>query len=267
MIYITGDTHGHIDVGHLSHRYLKQSGIPALKPEDKFIICGDFGFPFLSKEDRIRYGEEASYQYYAKWLSEFPCEVLYIDGNHDNHPLIQTFKEIPYCGGIAHQHPDIPNCKHLIRGEVYTMEGHTFLAFGGAASIDAAGRTEGIDWWPEEVASEADFNRAIENLKKHNNEVDYVLTHTMPMSLIRENLFQPFPDITANYLDVFYNNGNGKDEFGGISFKKWFCGHFHQDKMFAPRVYGMYYRTEWISPEKTKEKEESHHVSMPEMRE
>lgn len=194
MIYITGDTHGEIGVMHLSEDYLFINDIRRYTKDDTLIVLGDWGFPFYSRENRLAYDDEDNYQFYTKWLSELPCQILYIDGNHDNHPLINTFDEVEFAGGIAHQHPDIPNCKHLIRGEVYTIEGHTFFCFGGAASTDRYLRTEGLDWWATEQATEEDFERAKRNLACYNNEVDYVLTHTMPMSLIRANGYNPVPD-------------------------------------------------------------------------
>lgn len=246
MIYITGDTHGDLDIIHLSKHYFNKHDIRMYTKDDIIIVLGDFGFPFYSKEYRIKYKDEKNYRFWTGWLSELPCQILYIDGNHDNHPEIYTFEEVEFAGGIAHQHPDIPNCKHLIRGEVYTLEGHTFFCFGGAASTDKALRKPDIEWWSTEQATEEEFEHAKECLKKYDNKVDYVLTHTMPLSLIRANGYNPVPDKTANFLDIFYNEAKGKDEFGGIDFKEWFCGHFHENRVFGKKLKGLYYGYELI---------------------
>lgn len=44
------------------------------------------------------------------------------------------------------------------------------------------GRTEAINWWPGEIPSQEDFENAYKNLDKINWKVDYVLTHTCPIS-------------------------------------------------------------------------------------
>ena len=43
MIYLTGDTHGGIDINKLTSKSLKKENL-TLTEEDYVIICGDFGF-------------------------------------------------------------------------------------------------------------------------------------------------------------------------------------------------------------------------------
>lgn len=159
-----------------------------------------------------------------------------MDGDHDNHPFWNSQPTVERFGGRMHAHPDAANVFHMIRGEVYEIDGKKFFAFGGAASHDKEWRTEGIDWWPEEEASEADFDNAMKNLAKHDFCVDYVITHTMPMDAIDERMYERTPDKTSDFLSVFYNNNNGKNGKGGIDFKQWFCGHFHRDGIIAPGI-------------------------------
>ena len=47
----------------------------------------------------------------------------------------------------------------LPRGHRFTIGRTNFLSFGGAASVDRHLRTEGVDWWPEEMPSEAAISR------------------------------------------------------------------------------------------------------------
>lgn len=70
MIYVTGDTHGDIDVSKLSRRNFDYSG---LTKNDYLIICGDFGFIWTgTKKD----------DWWLKWLDKLPCTILWCDGNH-----------------------------------------------------------------------------------------------------------------------------------------------------------------------------------------
>lgn len=81
---------------------------------------------------------------------------------------------------------------HLMRGEIFTMENQTIFTFGGAASVDKQYRTPSISWWEQENSTSEEQSYAIENLKKHNFNVDYVITHQAPkqfIHIIRHLLF------------------------------------------------------------------------------
>jgi hypothetical protein len=85
------------------------------------------------------------------------------------------------------------------------------------------GRTEGIDWWPEEVPSREDFENACRNLDKVGWKVDYVISHTCPASQRatfggRERLSDP----TEAMLQKLWDQD--------LSFGAWHFGHFHQVK-------------------------------------
>ena len=81
-----------------------------------------------------------------------------------------------FCDSIAHKVDD--GIYHLIRGEVYNIDGKKFFVFGGASSHDKEHRTEGKNWWKDEMPSEQEFSNAEENLKKNNSEFDYVIIYS-----------------------------------------------------------------------------------------
>ena len=59
----------------------------------------------------------------------------------------------------------------MMRGELFTLEGHTFFTMGGAMSTDRMStdrwmRREGISWWPEEIPSEAEWQHAWNTLDR-----------------------------------------------------------------------------------------------------
>jgi hypothetical protein len=130
----------------------------------------------------------------------------------------------------------------LKRGDIFTIEGQTFFAFGGALSQDkipirvpslsrgtgydiTPGRTEGIDWWPEEIPSKHDLNNAYANLDKIGWQVNHVITHTCPASLRLHFQQSPrLPDPVENMLQQIYEK---------LTFKTWHFGHFHVNKRFG----------------------------------
>ena len=73
MIYITGDTHGEIDIGKLSSKNFPQGN--SLTKDDYIIILGDFGFIWKNESDKTE-------EYWMKWFKNKPWTTLFIDGNH-----------------------------------------------------------------------------------------------------------------------------------------------------------------------------------------
>lgn len=230
MIYITGDIHGAIDIGKLSAKRWKEQ--KNLTREDFLVVTGDFGFPFSPSALRKGGDGNKEYRYWLNWLKNKSFTILFVDGNHDNHDFWDSQPVREWHGGKVHIHPEADNIIHLMRGEVYTIDGKTIFAFGGAASHDIepfyddfgkciwSGRTEGIDYWKREIASEEEMQRARENLYKNGNRVDIILTHTPPMRVVMGLEDDVREDPTAEFLNEIYED---------IQYGSWFCGHLHCD--------------------------------------
>jgi hypothetical protein len=60
----------------------------------------------------------------------------------------------------------------LPRGYRFALGGTRFMSFGGAASVDFEDRTEGRDWWAEEMPTDADVQLAIAG-----GDTDVLLAH------------------------------------------------------------------------------------------
>ena len=180
MVYITGDIHGGIDMHKLSRKVLLSKGIE-LTENDFLIILGDFGLPFLDSEADETHGE---YTYWIKWLSKKTCTILWIDGNHDNFNFWERQRVSEWHGGRVQVHPRAKNVIHLMRGEIYEIEGEKYFAFGGAVSHDKEYRKSGYDMWEQEQASESDIENARRNLERFGYKVDYILSHTPPSHII-----------------------------------------------------------------------------------
>ena len=107
--------------------------------------------------------EEDFYDY----LAAQDYTVLFIDGNHENFEKLNGFPIETWHGGRVHKIRG--NVIHLMRGEVYDIEGHTVFAMGGGYSMDKAYRTQGVSWWPQEMPSQEEYDNAAANLERVGN--------------------------------------------------------------------------------------------------
>lgn len=260
LLHIFGDTHGPLEISKINpKRFLGR----ALNENDVIVICGDFGFPFLPTdcipEDTLKEsGAERycikgarAYRQNINWFKSFPCDILFVDGNHDNHDFWVRQPEEKWNGGKIQRLPGTPNVIHLMRGEYYDIDGTTIWCMGGAESIDKEYRTEGETWWRNEVPSYAEFMRGYENLERHGCKADIILTHTLPRSLFP--IYFPempiYPDNTSIYLDNVYWSAN---------FGYWYCGHMHEDidkSMYKLRV--LYYEVATVRTKNDKSEDEA----------
>lgn len=212
MIYITGDIHGTISINRLSSKNFPEQ--KQLTKDDYVIISGDFGLLWNGdKED----------QYWLKWLDKAkPFTTLFIDGNHENFNLLESYPIEEWNGGKIHR---INNSViHLMRGQLFNIEGKKFFTFGGADSHDKGFRKEDVSWWKREIPSYAEYEEGLSNLDKHNWEVDYVITHTCSSSALEY--------LSARYgfsyeLDQMHSYFYTLEE--NLRYKHWYFGHFHKD--------------------------------------
>ena len=211
MIYVTGDIHA--NPARLGMDALAQRGIH-MKPEDYIIVCGDFGIPWVGESNETDHK-------WLEWLAQLPYTVLFVDGNHENFDQLCRYPVKSWSGGRIHELR--PNLYHLLRGEVFTLEGQTFFTFGGAKSTDKAQRWPGVSWWPQEEASAENFDNAAKNLTAHDFTVDYVITHTAPARFVDQvaDMAQWIEGCKTSQLL------SGLEEL--MTYKKWYFGHFHVD--------------------------------------
>ena len=223
MVFVTGDVHCPIDVHKLNTKNFPLQ--KSLTKDDYLIVCGDMGLVW-SYPYGPRYKEDL---YWQKWFKNRKYTTLFLDGNHENHPILASYPVVDFCGGKAHQIKD--SVYHLIRGEVYTIDGKTFFCFGGASSHDKHLRKEGVDWWPEEIANFAEMNKAIDNLEKYNNEVDYIISHCCSTRV--QNIISPYyeSDSMTQFFKFIEEN---------IKFKAWYFGHYHTDMVITPNFVCVY---------------------------
>ena len=208
MIFITGDLHGHVDKSKLNTQSFPQQ--KELTKDDFVIIAGDFGGIW---------DESRSENWLLRWLEKKSFTTLFVDGNHENFDLLNQYPVTTWNGGKVHEIR--PGIIHLMRGQVFQLEGMKFFTFGGADSVDKHYRKEGISWWPQERPTDEEFVEGMENLEKHNYSVDYIITHTAPLNVVEKlTVCTGFLDPATIMLSVFQEK---------INFKRWYFGHFHQD--------------------------------------
>lgn len=234
MIYITGDCHQDFERFNIDV-FPEQK---EMTKDDCVIICGDFGGVWNRNEESSR---EAKLM---DWLENRPFTTLFVDGNHENFDRLYAYPVEKWHGGKVHKIR--PSVIHLMRGQVFEIDGKSIFAFGGASSHDIAGgilepddpdfkkkkkkldqgwypyRVNHVSWWKQELPSEEEMQEGIENLAAHDNKVDFIVTHCCASStqnLLGGGLYKT--DILTEYHEKIRQN---------TSFKKWFFGHYHDNR-------------------------------------
>ncbi len=224
MIYVTGDIHGD------ANRFL-----PILLPhseewtnEDYLLICGDFGFLFEEKRSK----EYFSKQKVLDELEKKPFTICFCDGNHENFPLLFSYPEEVWHGGKIHRIRK--NIIHLMRGQIFYIDGKSFFVMGGGYSLDRDQRTLNVSYWEEELPTNEEYHEASNNLMRANMSVDYVLTHVPPKRV----MLLLMGKCNDNELEL---NGYLDWVASDVHFKQWYFGHLHQDLLIHNQYQALYF--------------------------
>jgi hypothetical protein len=147
--------------------------------------------------------------------------VWFCDGNHEDHGRLMHRRAVSAME-VA------PHISWVPRGAVMEWDGRRFLFMGGAVSVDRLRRTPGFDWFPEEIPTEAQFDRA-----GSAGQVDVVVAHEgLPGTPLRSGYtaFIP-PEIVELADDVRTRMGRLADT---VKPELWVHGHWHH-RMTAQR--------------------------------
>lgn len=215
MIYVTGDTHGDIDILKINTQMFPLQR--ALTRNDYLIVAGDFG--------AVWDGDRTDKYLQNQWgMRNFT--TLFVDGNHENHDLLSSYPVTEWHGGRVHMISE--SIIHLMRGEVYDIDGCRILTLGGAQSHDMWCRKEGKSWWKGELPTTEELYNMLDTIEAHVNDIDYVITHEAPdhiQDMI--DLYNEYDhDRLSNFLEAIYDI---------IPFKRWYCGHYHVDVDIAEK--------------------------------
>lgn len=217
--FVTGDIHGTFDIKKLI-RFFEGREDEFSKEKDYLIICGDVGVCGFSAQDEALTREI---------LSDLPVTTLFVDGNHENFDRLNLYAVDEWNGGKVHFIED--DIIHLMRGQVYNIDGTAFFSFGGAYSIDKSWRTEGITWFPQEIPTKEEYEEGWKNLEKADFKVDYILSHTAPSEV---SAAIGYGEMSDDEIELRKYLQRIADE---TEFSAWYFGHFHEDT----EVEGMFF--------------------------
>ncbi len=211
MIYVTGDMHG--DESRLYSRDIKR-----IKPGDTLIICGDFGFVW---DDSIKEKK------LLEWLGSRKFNVAFLDGTHENYDILYSYRETIWNGGRVHRISG--NLFHLERGQMYTIEGVKIFVFGGGESADREMRAEHETWWREELPTPAEMTQGAKVIDDNGCVCDIILTHEPPSRIKSSMLLRSGKIDRVNKLNGYLEELNRS-----CTFKRWYFGCMHEDRVITP---------------------------------
>ena len=242
-VYVTGDTHG--EFRRLEREYFPEQA--NMTRGDHVIVCGDFG--------GVWNGEPQDAEK-LDFLESLPFTTLWVCGNHENFDELYGRPVVEWNGGKVHRIR--PHVLHLMRGQVFTIEGRSFFTMGGASSIDvrdgildpdepdfalrywalrqrnAAFRVKHLSWWEQELPSAGEYAEARRNLERAGHKVDFIITHCAPDSV---------QDVLTggrclhDPLTAFLEEVREK-----TSFRYWLFGHYHRNARIGENFAALYER-------------------------
>lgn len=136
------------------------------EPEKHIIQLGDFGY-WPRDPAGMHFLEELQAA-----AEDADLWVRFIDGNHEDHPML------PACGGSLPVLGPASRISYVPRGTRWRWHDRMWLALGGAVSIDRTERKEGVSWFPEEAITQEQARAAMAG-----GLADVMLTHDCPANV------------------------------------------------------------------------------------
>lgn len=208
-LFVTGDTHGGLDMSKLNSRHFKCAG---LTKEDILVIMGDAGFIWSNGAEE---------KFWQKFLNEKPWTTFCVLGNHENYDAIEQLPTVTFGGQECWKVSD--SIYYAKTGLIYDLCGKKCLVVNGADSHDIfvngkRYRTPHVSWWGQEQITEGQANFAINNVNSVGGTVDFVFSHTGGSNVCGFLGYEATPsDIQLQkVLDT-------------TIYQQHFCGHYHKD--------------------------------------
>ena len=214
MIDLTGDTHGRFD------RIFTFCEERNTSRDDILIILGDAGINYYlgSRADRLKDS-----------LKTLPITLLCIHGNHEQRPFaIDSYREMDWHGGKVYVEPQYPFLLFAKDGEIYDLDGKKAVAIGGAYSVDKFYRLiRHIAWYDNEQPSPEIKAYVESQLEKAGWQVDYVLSHTVPLKYEPVEVFLPMIDQSEvdKSTEIWLDEIEEK-----LFYRRWYSSHYHTSK-------------------------------------
>lgn len=127
---------------------------------------GDFGV--YSDREGVKYLRAIDRQ-----LKLYGMRIFITEGNHEDYSLINSLP-------VAEDGKKwlTERIALLPRGFRWEMDGHSFVSFGGAASVNFTSLKENVSWWKEEAITAEDVYRLAGD-----GEADIMLAHDAPLGI------------------------------------------------------------------------------------
>lgn len=209
MIYVTGDMHG-------DYRIFSQKKFKNIKEGDTLIVCGDFGF--------IWNGDLKEKKTLDK-LAKKKYNICFVDGTHENFELLSKYPVINFAGGKAHKIRE--NIFHLMRGQVFEIEGEHIFAMGGGESPDVDLRY-GDNWSNAEIPTREEMREGATNLERYKFKVDYIITHEPAQKIKNFLKLKDNEPLLVSGLNAYF-----QELSTSCDYTRWFFGSLHEDKFVS----------------------------------
>ena len=207
MVFITGDTHG-------DYSRFQQTKMKKLSKGDTLIICGDFGFIWDNSKAE---------QKILKKLGKKKYNICFIDGTHENFDLLYKYKISEWNGGkVRHI---CGNLYHLMRGQIFTVNGLKIFTMGGGESPDIELRYENSTWSRFEIPDREELLEGAQSLEEAGCKADIIVTHEPPQKIKGFLKLKDSDSVRVTGLNAYFEELSSSCEF-----KKWFFGSMHIDK-------------------------------------
>ena len=239
-VYVTGDVHGRAEYGASRFAFRSWPLGRTLTRDDAVIVAGDFGF--------VWDGSNAE-RYWLDWFESKPWTTCFVDGNHENHRMLAELPVREWNGGLVHEAR--PHVLHLMRGQIFELEGCRFFTMGGAKSHDiedgilepdapdferrlmtlqrkprARYRINHISWWAQELPSDEEYDEARQSLDAVGWQVDYIITHCAPTSIALMGSRHNEADRLTDFLQEVRERSK---------YHYWLFGHYHDNKAIGEK--------------------------------
>ena len=115
MVFVTGDLHGNFE--RFKPKYFPEQA--RMTKQDIMICAGDFGGVWFgdSRDDET-----------LDWLERLPFTLTFVCGNHENYDALERYPVEDWHGGKVHRIR--PHVLHLMRGQIFELEGCRFFTMG-----------------------------------------------------------------------------------------------------------------------------------------
>lgn len=171
-VLLAGDWHG--DADWAAHVIKMAETLLEGEPQPLVLQLGDFGlWPGHAGATYLEAVREA--------CQKTGVLVRFIDGNHEDFTQIEALRMNP-----AERYGGAAPLAWIPRGHRWRWHGRTWLALGGAVSLDRAIRREGASWWPQEEITATEAEAVIGD-----GHADVMITHDCPSGV--RHSFPPPP--------------------------------------------------------------------------